>query len=257
MSRIPPSRSASPLATRRPLALTVLLLLLLLAPAAQAKKKTTGGTLQSGDEERSYAIYVPEGLTPETTPESGLPLIIALHGSGRDADSIVGPWVRLAKREQILVVGPESLDERMWAAPQDGPDFLLDLIAHLKETYPVDPQRIYLFGHSAGAHFAIQMGLFKSRHFAAVAAHAGAIQSDMDWLYDRAERKVPVYLVSGANDTMVPIIAVRRTHRELKDAGFPVEFKEMPRHDHNYYVRAKGINEEIWEFLRQHRLPGE
>lgn len=246
-----------PILLPRSALLPLLILLLLGAPAAWAKKNTTRETFRSGDEERSYVLYVPEELAPNATPEPGLPLLIALHGSGRDGESIVGPWVRLAKREQILVVGPESLDDRMWAAPQDGPDFLLDLIAHLKATYPVDPQRVYLFGHSAGGHFAIQMGLFKSRHFAAVAAHAGAVQSDMDWLYERAERKIPVYLVSGSNDTIVPIIAVRRTYQELKDGGFPVEFNEMPRHDHNYYVRAKGINEEIWEFLRQHGLPGE
>lgn len=237
----------------RPALLPLLLLLLLGAPAAWAKKNTTHETLQSGGEERSYALYVPEDLEPDAR----VPLLIALHGSGRDGESIVAPWVRLAKNEKILVAGPESLDNSMWASPQDGPDFLLDLIAHLKQTYPVDPRRIYLFGHSAGGIFALQMALFKSSHFAAVAAHAGAVQADMGWLYERAERKIPVYLVSGSNDTMVPIIAVRRTSQELKDAGFPVEFNEMPRHDHNYYVMAKRINEGVWEFFRQHRLPGE
>lgn len=234
-------------------ALTCLLVLVLFAPATGAKKSTTRGTIEFQGKQRSYVLYVPE----ELESDARVPLLIVLHGSGHDGESIVDPWVRLAKREQILVAGPESLDNSMWAAPQDGPDFLLDLIDHLKEAYPVDPQRVYLFGHSAGGHFALQIGLFQSNHFAAVAAHAGAVQADMGWLYERAERKIPVYLVSGSNDTMVPIIAVRRTFQELKDAGFPVEFKEMPRHDHNYYVMAKRINEEVWEFFRQHRLPAE
>jgi poly(3-hydroxybutyrate) depolymerase len=249
MLRVPFSRTTLPAF----LLLLLLSILMLLAPAAEAKKKnTTRETLQFEGQERTYVLYVPE----DVAPDEQLPLLIALHGSGRDGESIVNPWIRLAKTERILVAGPESLDSSMWAAPEDGPDFLLHLIDHLEETYPVDPQRVYLFGHSAGAHFAIQIGLFKSDRFAAVAAHAGANQPGNEWLYEQARRKIPIYLVSGANDTVVPIISVRRTYQELKDAGFPVELHEMPRHDHNYYVMAKRINEGIWEFLQQHRLPG-
>lgn len=235
-----------------PTAGLLVLLLLLLAPPAQAKKnKITRETLQSGGEERSYVLFVPDDLEPGVQ----VPLLLVLHGSRRDGKSIASKWDRLAKKEGFIVAGPESHNSDFWAAPEDGPEFLLDVVEAIQAEHPVDPSRVYLFGHSAGGHFVIQIGLWKSTEFAAVAAHAGAMQSGNEWLYERAKRKIPIFLVSGTLDQVVPILSVRRTHQELKDGGFPTEFWEMPRHDHWYYDLAGLINERAWEFLERYRLP--
>ncbi len=46
----------------------------------------------------------------------------------------------------------------------------------LKTKYPINPRRVYLFGHSAGAIFALHMSLMESQYFAAAAVHAGALR---------------------------------------------------------------------------------
>ena len=47
----------------------------------------------------------------------------------------------------------------------------------LKSKYPINPRRVYLFGHSAGASFALHMSLMESQYFAAAAIHAGALRA--------------------------------------------------------------------------------
>ncbi len=133
--------------------------------------------------------------------------------------------------------------------------FLRDLVEHLRSRYPIDPRRVYLFGHSAGAGFALQMGLLESRYFAAVAIHAGAFhESEEKWLLAQAKRKIPFHLAVGNRDERVPVAVVRSTRNALEVAGFPVELIEMANHDHWYYDLAPKINRAAWTFLAAHPL---
>jgi poly(3-hydroxybutyrate) depolymerase len=59
--------------------------------------------------------------------------------------------------------------------PADGPAFLYFLIEAVKAKHAVDGRRMYLFGHSAGAEFALTMGLIESEFFAAVAVHSSCL----------------------------------------------------------------------------------
>lgn len=233
------------------LALALGLLGLLLPTSGARAAKLSHETLESGGAERTYVLYVPPKLDLSTP----VPLLLALHGSGRDGKVAVQPWTFLARREGFLVAGPESEVSDLWAAPGDGPQFLLDVVKELEAKFDIDPRRIYLFGHSAGGHFALQMGLLEARRFAAVAVHAGAVRDGDFWLYERARRKIPILLIGGTEDRVVPILSVRRTHQQLADHGFPTELWEMERHDHWYYDLAGIINKRAWEFLQQYRLP--
>jgi poly(3-hydroxybutyrate) depolymerase len=47
-------------------------------------------------------IFVPEDLS------AARPLLIALHGGGRDAQSQLDLWRTLAAREQIIVLAPNA-----------------------------------------------------------------------------------------------------------------------------------------------------
>lgn len=102
--------------------------------------------------------------------------------------------------------------------PDEGPDFIYDLVETLKGTQPIDARRVYLFGHSAGAGHALALGLMESEF---------------------------------------PLPVVRATRDALNSQGFDAQLTELTNHTHWYYDRAAEINIKVWAFLQKARLPGE
>ncbi len=70
----------------------------------------------------------------------------------------------------------------------------------VKAKAAIDPRRVYLFGHSAGAVFGLQMGVIESKYFAAAAVHAGAIPPENYSLIGYAERKIPEWIAISTRD---------------------------------------------------------
>ncbi|HET9479692.1 MAG TPA: hypothetical protein VFO72_10120 [Pyrinomonadaceae bacterium] len=130
--------------------LLTLLVLFLASGHAVAKDDITKELTTSNGKKRVYYLYVPSTLKPDTQA----PLLVTLHGSGRNGITLVEKWKDFAKKEGIILAGPDASQPAGWSAPQDGPDFLRDLVEELKTRYAINPRRVYLFGHSAGACFA-------------------------------------------------------------------------------------------------------
>lgn len=229
------------------LTLTLVVLTALPALAAKVEKKT----LTSRGKERTYSLFVPDGLTAD----SPAPLIITLHGSNRNGTSLVEKWKSLAAKEKIILVGPDASTPAHWSAPEDGPVLLRDLVNEVRGKYPVDQRRVFLFGHSAGARFALQIGLLQSEYFAAIGVHAGAIQPDEYSLASFATRKIPFIMVVGTEDQFFPLKDVRDTRDNLEKHGFEVELTEILRHTHDYYPKSAFINEKVWQTMKAHSLP--
>src|SRR5215212_8836120 len=231
-----------------PLALTLLLLSSLLC---SAKDEITKELITSNGKTRAYYLYVP------ATVKAPAPLIVMLHGSNRTGVTLVEKWKDYAKKEGIILAGPDATNLRGWASPQDGPDYLHDLVEELKSKYPINPRRVYLFGHSAGASFALHMSLMESQYFAAAAIHAGALSSQDTGLIELATRKIPISIQVGDTDEFFPLKIVRATRDGLKEAGFPVELIEIENHDHWYYDKAAKFNQTAWDFLKKYELDAE
>jgi poly(3-hydroxybutyrate) depolymerase len=234
------------------LLLTLLTVAFFTSPVS-AKDDITKELITSQGKTRAYYLYVPSTLKSG----SPAPLIVTLHGSNRTGVTLVEKWKDLAKKEGIILAGPDATDLRGWGSPQDGPDFLRDLVEELKGKYSIDAKRVYLFGHSAGAVFALEMSLMESQYFAATAIHAGDLPQDSANLIQMAKRKIPMSIQVGDSDEYFPVKAVRETKEALKAAGFPVELTEIPNHDHWYYDQASKFNQTAWEFLKKVVLDAE
>ena len=227
-----------------------LFVLMSIAPQIATSSETIAkDSITSQNKKRTYYLFVPESVK-RAAP---VPLIVLLHGSGRNGLTLADKWKELAAKEGVILVGPDSLDSRVWNAPADGPDFLRDLVEDLKSKYPINPRRVYLFGHSAGAVFALYMSLLESQYFAAAAVHAGALEKQAPAVAV-AKRKSPIALFVGTRDRFFPLEVVRDTRDQLNNQGFSVELTELPGHDHNYYDVASKINQSAWEFLKKHQL---
>ena len=221
--------------------------------SARADAKVEKLSFASGGANRTYYLYIPEKAAAGTAP-----LLLLLHGSGRDGRTLVDPWQRLARDEGIVLVAPDSFEPSGWRIPQDGPDFIHDLLELVRLSHDViDARRIYVFGHSAGAIHGLGLGLLESEYFAAVAAHAGVVNRDMAPMLSQAPRKIPMAIWVGTDDAQFPLKAVRATRDALNAQGFDAKLTEMFRHTHNYYGAAARINPQVWAFLKEHRLSGE
>jgi poly(3-hydroxybutyrate) depolymerase len=210
-------------------------------------------TVVSRGKKRTYALYVPKSLARENPA----PLIVAMHGSTSNGKTMVERWTDIADAHGAIVAGPDATDDKIWRSPEDGPLFLKDVVDDVAKSHAIDGRRIYIFGHSAGANFALQMAVLESELFAAGAIHAGAISSSYYSIFDSATRKIPLAIYIGDRDQFYPIDVVRAVRDTLVKRGFDLLYKEMPGHDHNYGQVAPQINEEIWEFYSEHPLPAD
>jgi len=201
--------------------------------------------------EHVYFVFVPSAAPGP----SGAPLLMLLHGSGHDGMSQIDPWKELAAKEGIILVAPNSMVPAKWQAPLDGPEPLIAIADTVRQKYPVDPKRVYLFGHSAGASFSLLLALGRQDYFAAIAVHAGALDARAEPLVSQVTRKTPIQIQVGTRDTFFPLADVRHTRDVFVAAGFAFDLKEIPQHDHNYYGISGQVNRAAWDFLKDKRLP--
>ena len=229
-------------------------LLALFAGAARASDATVEKrAVTSRGKLRTYYAFVPAGISAERPA----PLLVTIHGSGQNGRELLDVWRDLAGKEGIVLAGPDSLESARWGSPEDGPLFLRDVVEDVRAKQPIDTRRIYLFGYSAGAVFALQMAPLESEYFAAAAVLAGAIEPAYYKIFDYADRKIPIGIVVGTRDPLFPLSLVRPVAEAWKEREFPVVLKEIDGHDHKYRVRSKEINEWVWGFLSPLRLPEE
>lgn len=217
-----------------------------------SKSQITKQTIEFGGKKRAYYLYVPEKVAPKP------PLILTLHGSGRDGSSLVEKWKDIADKEGFILAGPNSMNPARWSSTDDSEDFLRELVQQLISQYSIDPKKVFLFGHSAGAVYALNLSMSQSEYFAATAIHAGSWRSSEELNIVRlAKRKTPIAIFVGDVDQYFPLDSVKKTEELLKSNQFPIEVTVMKGHDHWYYDLAKDINRNAWAFLKQHSLTTE
>ena len=230
-----------------------ILLVIFLLTTAHAQQITREQFDYQG-RKRTYYLFVPD----TTKTASNLSLIVLLHGSDRNGLSLVEKWKDLASTEGFIIVGPDSSSRSGWRTPEDGPEFLHELAELIRTKYQVDPKRVYLFGHSAGAVFALKLAILESEYFAAVAVHAGSLRSKEDLeIVSVAKRKIPIEIIVGDRDNFFSIESVKATEEAMKDHQIPITVVIMKGHDHWYYDLASDINQDAWNFLKQTALTQE
>jgi len=183
------------------------------AGSGQAAHAGGEGTLTHDGVERHHLIRLPSGPRPAT----GYPLVLVLHGGGGNAaitERMTG-FTDQARSANFIVVYPQGtgrFGDRLltWNAGHccgyamkqrvDDVGYLRALIAHLKQTLPVDPRRVYLTGMSNGAMMAHRAGIALADQVAAIAPVVGTLFGDEP----RAVAPVSLLAINGALDHNVP-----------------------------------------------------
>jgi poly(3-hydroxybutyrate) depolymerase len=224
-----------------------LLLCVLLWHFAFAAPKADKHTLTFAGKKRTYYTVAPEKVTGPA------PLLLLLHGAGRDGMSQIAQWNDLATKQGVILVAPDALD-RKWQMAIDGPEFLHQVVEEVRAKYPVDGRRMYVFGHSSGAVFGLYMTVMEGEYFASGGVHAGSIFEDFYPFLDASKRKAPLAIWYGTDDPNFTPAMVNKSEAELKKHGFDIQSFEMKHHDHDYYAVAKDLNPKIWQFLSNTKL---
>jgi len=205
-------------------------------------------TFEFAGKTRTCSVFIPE-------QEGPMPVLVLLHGSGRSGQVMVDAWKGLASREHILLVAPDAYDPKGWGVKMDPPEFLRAAVDQARAKHAIDASRIYLFGHSAGAVYALMVAIIDSRFYAAAAVHAGALPPGYEsQIVSRADRRTPIGIWVGDRDPLFHVDAVKATGSLLEANGFPVKLSVIPDHDHNYYLISDEVNRQAWSFLKKAQL---
>ena len=170
------------------------------------------------------SIDAGRGDVPLTVPEgysknSPAPLVVLLHGytsSGKQQEGYM-KFGALADEYGFLFLNPDGTVEksddenRFWNATPaccnfyesevDDSDYLHGLIDETKKQYNVDPNRIYLIGHSNGGFMSHRMAYDHPDTIAAIASLAGAAIPDMKG--SAPDRPVSILQIHGTKDTII------------------------------------------------------
>lgn len=224
-------------------------LLFLFEPAWALSFKQTSHHVNCEGGRFEYLLYAPDTEKIATEP---LPAIMVLHGAGDHPDSFIEAWKSFARKENVVIIAPELPRKAEFEAV--APGVFRCMVKESATLTSLDLSRLYLFGHSMGGYLAYDGAMFDSDLFAAVAVHAMGIEPQYADIVKRAKRKTPIKIYIGDRDQFVALDGVRRTRDFLVREGFPVEYQEIKRHDHNYYALADEINADAWRFFSEHRL---
>jgi predicted esterase len=175
-----------------------------------------------------YRLFVPSAYDSS----KATPLVVALHGMGGDENSIFdqyanGAMKREADRLGFLVVCPKGRDTASMyrgSAEQD----VLDVLAEVRRDYKIDPNRIYLMGHSMGAYGTWTTAMNHPDLFAALGPISGGGDSNgMAKIHH-----IPQYVVHGDDDRTVNVSNSRRMVEAGKAAGTEIVYVEVPGGSH-------------------------
>lgn len=151
------------------------------------------------------------------------PLVLALHGAGGSENLFFdgygdGALIRACAQRGWFVVAPRS---GLFGSPD-----LPALLAALAARWPIDPERVFLVGHSMGAGQAVAAAARSPSSFAAVAALGGGGSIGRSRGLDR----LPFFVGIGSRDFARS--GAMALERSLKKAAVPVELHEYADVEH-------------------------
>ena len=183
----------------------------------QAHGKLEKQTILVGNSLREYVIYIPEN----SKHLRKIPLLFALHGGGGKAIKMAKStkFHKIGEAKNWIVVYPQAMKHRFksnWndgrvhtqkgkhaVASFDDVGYMLTLLKHLKNIYPIDSGRIYLMGVSNGGFMAQKIAAQHTREFSAFASVIGSMSQQVVKKFS-PNAKISLLIINGTKDPLVP-----------------------------------------------------
>lgn len=201
-----------------------------------------------------YAVLPPK----DYDAQRDYALILTLHGAGVRARGQVDSY---KAKDWAFVVAPTNRRRFGFDWQDWGRLDALEVLELVKESLPIDTNRVYLVGHSMGGHGAWHVGLAHPDLFAAMAPAAGwtCFQLYVPWFLQKSyifaepmqigirdmslrediapnfvenALNLPVFILHGGIDDNVPTVHGRMFARLLDQLGYDHVYKEVPGKKH-------------------------
>lgn len=210
---------------------------------------------------------------PQPAADGRYGVMISLHGLGRDWRAILGPARGIAGEHMIVVAPnarrppadapfedlealPEGVAEEIrqrfphWWTYREG-SFPLLALDVLKARYPIDPDRVLIFGYSMGSFGAANIALRYPDRFAGAILMAGGL-SRQEYVTGRDPRTrsllgnatlIPIFLAHQSGDDVVPVQFARWTLQDLRALGLRPRYLEHETRGHGLALEPEELRE--------------
>ena len=186
--------------------------------------------------EMKHLLFLPRGYASD---ERRWPLIVYLHGgSMRGSDPERDPDF------PFVVLSPLLPERQLWTDT----DALIALLDDVLRRHRIDPDRVYLTGHSVGGNGAWYLAYRHPDRFAAIAPMAGPA---IPWWATRL-RDVPVRVFHGDRDEIVPLRESREIVDAIRQEGGDAELAVLEGRDH--FILDTYENPALYAWLLRHTL---
>jgi pimeloyl-ACP methyl ester carboxylesterase len=177
---------------------------------------------------QTYSMHVPASYTANG---AAYPLIVYLHGfTGLPEEPFYNPvgLVQMADQQGYLLASPLGRGDYFYRG--EGDLDVLEVIADVSRRYHVDPDRIYLMGHSMGGYGTNNVGTHHPDLFAAIAPAEGTDSAD---LYANL-RDLPWFEMTADEDLDPLAQSANALYKSLSDAGYDATLIEYRLKTHEY-----------------------
>ncbi len=182
---------------------------------------------------------------PRVEPAGQAPLLVLLHGVGSNEEDLIAlapyldPRFLVVSLRAPLTLGPGAYGwyQVEWAASGirhdeagaiAGQAAAEQAIDELVKPYDVDPSRVYLMGFSQGAILSLRIALTHPEKIAGAVIMSGRL---LPVAADNGEAPaaltdLPIFVVHGTLDTILPISSGRQINEYLKKTPVSLTYKE-------------------------------
>jgi predicted peptidase len=197
----------------------------------------------------SYLLYLPSDY--QKNADARWPLILYLHGGslrGTDIEQVrtLGLPHKLESQANFpfIVVSPQCPPGEIWTDVEA----LSALLDRVKADCRIDPNRIYVTGHSMGGRGALYLAYRLPEVFAAVLT-LSPLSPITDWKDNLA--RIPLWILHGRKDTLAPVSETEELVRGIQAAGGHPRVDILPGRDH--FILDTYDRPEIYDWLSQQK----
>jgi dienelactone hydrolase len=212
--------------------------------------------LAEANADMPYTLFVPSSYRPGVPA----PLVVDLHGLNITPlqQILFDGTTDFAEKYGFIVVAPMGYSVTAGWGGRAGPPIAtaqvkpgsddrysaselseidaMTVVRMMREKYTVDSGRIYLMGHSMGGGGTYYLGARYNNIWAALAPIAG-LGGIADAAAAEPFKSLPMLLMHGEKDSIIPPAVSRRSVLALQQVGAPHVYLEFPGQDHEFFIR--------------------
>jgi pimeloyl-ACP methyl ester carboxylesterase len=218
--------------------------------------------IEDRPDRRPYLLSLPRPLEELKRQGTRYPMLVFLHGIVEGGDDHRNLFVEAipeylidrpayVKRYPFVFLCPQAPWKTSFQR-EDVAAFVIDLVEHVRDAYPVDPDRIYLTGLSDGGIGTWAIAQRRPGLFAAIAPIGARAVNPA--AAGRTLRNVPAWIMVGAGDTR-RIAGSRQMHNSYRRADATSRLQIVPGFRHVIWDQAY-LDPKLYDWLLQWKRGG-